>query len=238
MRTQHDPGTGPQFNYLPPHVAIDPHFSDKLTMRRKQLLDVLEQTEDPGYAGLVLEMIADLDFERGFSVLHHCMGYLQQLDEWAPVLRAFEKKHRALAAGVGATLNEDVRRSLIKGMRSAILEPEHRFFLALLMNAPSRADLLALVSQRFPKQPPADIVLRWVEELMEVSEEGVSILDAAFPEALEVDIESQPTVLLAAFQHFMKRDKKRPPALRDLPAADIDLLRATFAESALSLLTV
>src|SRR5215213_6377135 len=83
VRTQHDPGTGPQFNYLPPHVAIDPHFSDKLMMRRKQLLDVLEQAEDTEYVGLVLEMTADLDFERGFSVLHHCMGYLQQLDQWA-----------------------------------------------------------------------------------------------------------------------------------------------------------
>src|SRR3954464_8271071 len=86
VRTQHDPGTGPQFNYLPPHIAIDPHFSDKLTMRRKQLLDVLEQTQDPGYAELVSEMIAELDFERGFSVLHNCMGPLQQLDQWKPVL--------------------------------------------------------------------------------------------------------------------------------------------------------
>src|SRR5688572_13486390 len=50
VRTQHDPGTGPQFNYLPPHIAFDPHFSDQLTMRRKQLLDVLEQTENTGYA--------------------------------------------------------------------------------------------------------------------------------------------------------------------------------------------
>src|ERR1700722_19855676 len=28
VRTQHDPGTGPQFNYLPPHIAIDPYHSD------------------------------------------------------------------------------------------------------------------------------------------------------------------------------------------------------------------
>src|SRR6476619_7122692 len=48
VRTQHDPGTGPQFNYLPPHVAIDPHHSDLLPARRNQLLDVLEQAEDPG----------------------------------------------------------------------------------------------------------------------------------------------------------------------------------------------
>src|SRR3982751_6762512 len=72
VRTQHDPGTGPQFNYLPPHIAIDPHFSDTLMMRRKQLLDVLEHSEDAGYLPVMMEMIADLDFERGFSVLHHC----------------------------------------------------------------------------------------------------------------------------------------------------------------------
>src|SRR4051812_23923551 len=127
VRTQHDPGTGPQFNYLPPHIAIDPHFSDALMMRRKQLLDVLEHSEDPGYLPVVTEMIADLDFERGFSVLHHCMGYLQQLDQWETVLKRFEKKHGALAAGVEATLKEDVRRNAIKSLRTTIIEPEHRF---------------------------------------------------------------------------------------------------------------
>ena len=236
VRTQHDPGTGPQFNYLPPHIAIDPHFSDKLTMRRKQLLDVLEQAEDAGYAELVMEMIADLDFERGFSVLHHCMGYLQQLGQWEPVLRAFEKKHGALAAGVAATLKEDVRRSVIKGLRSTIIEPEHRFFLALLMNAPARDDLLALVAQRFPGEAPAAVVLRWVEELTEVSDEGVTILDASFPETLEVETEAQPELFLSAFRYFLKREKKLPPPLRDLPAADVKALRAAFAESTLSVL--
>jgi hypothetical protein len=76
VRTQHDPGTGPQLNYLPPHIAIDPHFSDTLMMRRKQLLDLLDQGNDGRYVELVKEMIADLDFERGFSVLHHCIESL------------------------------------------------------------------------------------------------------------------------------------------------------------------
>jgi hypothetical protein len=238
VRTQHDPGTGPQFNYLPPHIAIDPHFSDKLTMRRKQLLDVLDQTEDAGYAEIVSEMIADLDFERGFSVLHNCMARLQQLDQWEPILRAFEKKHGALAAGVAATLKEDVRRSVIKSLRSTIIEPEHRFFLALLMNAPTRDDLLALVAQRFPDEPPVATVLRWVEELTEVSDEGVTLLDASFPQTLEVESDAQPEVFLSAFRHFLKRDKKLPPVMRDLTAADVKELRAAFADSTLSLLTL
>jgi hypothetical protein len=238
VRTQHDPGTGPQFNYLPPHIAIDPHFSDTLMVRRKQLLDVLEHAEDAGYVGLVTEMIADLDFERGFSVLRHCMGYLQQLDQWAPVLGSFKKKHAAIAAGVEATLKEEVRRHVIKGLRGSIIEPEHRFFLALLMNAPSRADLLALVTKRFPRQSAVAVVLRWVEELTEMSDEGVTILDASFPESLEIESDAQPKVFLAAFGHFMKRGKKLPRVLRDLPAVDFKQLRAVFAESVLSLLTV
>ncbi len=237
VRTQHDPGTGPQFNYMPPHVGFDPHYSDKLTMRRKQLLDILERTEDAGYVPLLLEMIADLDFERGFSILHHCMGYLQQLNQSEPVLRVFEKKHGALAGGVAATLKEDARRSYIKSLRTTIFEPEHRFFLALLINAPTRDDLFALVGQRFPGESPADVVLRWVGELAEVSEEGLAILDASFPRNSVVEIDAQPALFLRAFQYFMKREKKLPAVMRGLTAADVKDLKAAFAGSALGLLT-
>jgi hypothetical protein len=238
VRTQHDPGTGPQLNYMPPHIAFDPHFSDTLMMRRKQLLDVLEQSEDSRYVELVMEMITDLDFERGFSLLHHCIESLQHLNQWEPALRIFEKKHGALAAGVAATLKEDVRRSVIKGLRGTIIEPEHRFFLALLMNAPTRDDLLSLVKQRFPKEPPAAVVLRWAEELMEMSEAGVTILDASFPEALEVEPESQPDLFLAAFGYFLKRDNKLPQVMRNLTTQEVNDLRGAFAESTLSLLTL
>lgn len=237
IRTQHDPGTGPQFNYLPPHVAVDPHYSDKLTLRRKQLLDVLEQTEDPAYADLVQRMVADLDFERGFSILHHCMPYLQHLDAWAPVLRTFEKKHGRLAAGIAATLQEDARRAVIRSLRSSIVEPEHRFFLALLMNAPTRKDLLALVAQRFPRQKPADVVVRWFEELAEATDDGVAVLDASFPPTLRVEPAEQFELFVAAFRHFLLGGKKVPQPLRALSAGQVKQLHAAFAESALSVLT-
>jgi hypothetical protein len=106
------------------------------------------------------------------------------------------------------------------------------------MNAPTRAHLLALVAQRFPQQSPLDIVLRWAADLMEATDEGVTILDASFPESLEVDRDSQPDLLLSALRYFINRDKRLPPVLRDLRAADIKALRTAFAESVLSLLTV
>ena len=236
VRTQHDPGTGPQFNYLPPHVAIDPHHTDLLTTRRLQLLDVLEQVEDDGYAELASQMLADLDFERGFYLLRHCRDYLRQLNAWGTSLKAFETKHGTLARGIAETLHEEARRDRIKDLRRAITEPEHRVFLALLMNAPTREDLFELVSQRYPRQKPAEVVLRWAEELMEASDEGVSILNATFPETIEVEIDAQPELFLAGFRFFLSGEKKLSPTLRRMSAPDIKRLRAAFAESALSLL--
>ncbi len=238
VRTQNDPGTGPQFNYLPPHIAMDPVLDDALTMRRKQLLDVLEQIEDPTYPELVQEMIAELDFERGFFILQNCMGHLRDIGEWESTLGAFQSKHGALAKGVPATLEECVRRDVIKGMRSSISEPEHRFFLALLMNAPTRADLFALVAERFPDEPPADTVLRWAHELGEETEDGIAILDALFPETFAIAGEDQPQLFIGALRHFMEGGKKAPSSLKALTAAQIKELRAVFAESSLRILVV
>ncbi len=164
VRTHHDPGTGPQFTYLPPHIALDPVHNDALTARRKQLLDVLEQTGDPAYPALVREMLGELDFERGFFILQNGMGYLRALGEWEETLRVFQQRHGALAECVPPTLDEIVRRDELAELRKSVTDIEHRFYLALLMNAPARADMLSLVSQRFPG-PPEETILRWEEEL-------------------------------------------------------------------------
>jgi predicted metal-dependent enzyme (double-stranded beta helix superfamily) len=233
VRTQHDPGTGPQFNYLPPHVAMDPVHADTLTLRRKQLLDVLEQTESEAYAGLVGEMLAGLDFERGFFILQNSMARLHDLGLWEEMLAGFEQKHGSLAAGVGATLREGVRRDVIKSMRGAIAEPEHRFFLALLMNVTRRADLLALVAGRFPELPAEETVMRWAEELCVQSDEGLTLLDAYFPDGLAVAEEDEAEVLLAALKTLMCGGKKLPVALRGVGVEGLAVLRVALAESSL-----
>jgi hypothetical protein len=236
VRTQNDPGTGPQFNYLPPHIAMDPVLDDALTMRRKQLLDVLEQIEDPIYPNIVLEMIEELDFERGFFILQNCMGYLRDIGEWEAVLEAFLNKHGAIAKGVPATLEECVRRDFIKGMRSSIAEPEHRFFLALLMNVSKQTDLLALVAERFPDEKPVETILRWVQELGEETESGIAILDAHFPEDFEIAAEEQPELFMAALRHFITGNKKVPTSLRSLSAAQLKELRSVLTDSSLRVL--
>ena len=206
VRTHHDPGTGPQYNYLPPHIAIDPIHADALTMRRKQLLDVLETLDHPSYATRVREMVESLDFERGFNTLLHAMDRLQVLDEWESILATFQKRHGELAKGVPETLAESLRRDSISQMRYHIENPEHRFFLALLMNVQNRSDIHALITERFPDQPPIETILGWAEELIEPADFGITLLDAVFPESLGVAIEAQFKLLIEALKHALEGD--------------------------------
>lgn len=214
VRTHHDPGTGPQCNYLPPHIAIDPLHADALTTRRKQLLDVLETLDDPSYAALVGEMMESLDFERGFSILRHAMGHLQELCEWEEALSIFQNRHGELAKGVPDTLAECLRRETITRMRQHIDDPDHRFFLALLMNVRNRSDIHALITERFPDQSPVETILGWAEELIEYNDFGITLLDAVFPESLEIAIEAQSHLLMVALKHVLVGDleSKTPTA--------------------------
>mgnify|MGYP000672268539 CR=1 FL=1 len=206
VRTHHDPGTGPQFNYLPPHIGFDPVQGDALTLRRKQLLDVLETIDYEGYVGLVSNMIETLDFERGFHTLQHTMDRLQILEEWESVLAKFQKKHGDLAKGVPATLAEAHRRDVITQMRYHIGNPEHRFFLALVMNITDGKGIQSLVSKRYPEQSPIETVLGWLDELIEPSEFGLTLLDGVFNFSESFDMEQQYDLLLDEVRQALELD--------------------------------
>jgi len=174
IRTHNDPGSGPQFTYLPPHLAVDPFHNDSLTNRRKQLLDVLEAIEDPAYPEAVAEMVQALDFERGFFILQNSRVYLEQIECWQEIWQKFAHRHGDLAAFVAPTLEEILRRDALVALRRNVLAVELRFFLALLLNITDRETLLNLVGQRF-KGAPAKTVLRWTRELK--SELGATDLE-------------------------------------------------------------
>lgn len=227
VRTHSDPGTGPQFTYLPPHLAVDPFFTDALTSRRTQLLDVLERTDDPAYTSLVQEMVADLDFERSFFILQNGIAHLRNLGAWDEVWSVFQRKHGPLARYVLPTLEEILWRDTLIGLRSTVTEVEHRFFLALLLNLPHRADILKVVAQRFHGDAIGTI-MRWAEELTETTEYGTRILDAEFPEDSGIPIEEQPEIFLNALRLFLKVRKLGTP-----PPGKMKAVHQAFAHSSL-----
>ena len=75
--------------------------------------------------------------------------------------------------------------------------------------------------------------MRWGEELLEETDSGVVILDAVFPQELEVDFDEQPGVFLAALRKIMDADFKVPG---DFPKAALESIRSAFAASSLGIL--
>jgi hypothetical protein len=161
------------------------------------------------------------------------MDHLRNLGAWESVHAAFQKKHGVLSNGIESTLDECRLRDGIKAMRGRISDPEHRFFLALLLNVRTRGDLFSLVVQRFPEVSAVDTIMRWGEELLEETDFGVAILDAAFPQELEVDFDEQPGVFLAVLRKIMDTDFKVPG---DFSKDALESIRSAFATSSLGLL--
>jgi len=228
IRTHSDPGSSPQFTYLPPHVALDPIKEDAMTLRRKQLLDAMEQTGDPDYASLVDTMAGKLDLERGFFILQNCMSHLRATGAWERVWKSFSKKHGKAAAMIAPTLEEITRRDALVAMRSSIGEVEHRFFLALLLTVPDRTLILSMIGERFAGKP-LETISRWAGEMAITTEGGTWILDALFPEELHVDEEEQIPLFLGALDHLLKGGK--PPAwLAKFPKV-LTALKAALTDS-------
>ena len=213
VRTHSDPGTGPQFTYLPPHVALDPVQQDALTTRRKQLLDVLEHTGADDYAKLVMEMVRELDLERGFFILQNCLGHLRNLGEWERVWTRFSRKHGAVVHPIRETLDEIIRRDALTAMRATIEDVDHRFFLALLLNLERRKDILRLIESRHQEGARATI-LRWASELIQVDETGVWLLDARIPWVSDLDEEEMPSLVLEVIDHLLEGEAHAERALR------------------------
>jgi hypothetical protein len=180
VRTHHDPGSGPQFTYLPPHIALDPLHNDALTNRRKQLLDLLEVTNDGEYPEMVGKMVAELDFERGFFILQNCFAQLNAFDCWDDVWTVFERKHGRLARFVQPTIEEIVRRDALVTLRGIVTNVEHRFFLALLLTVLNRREFLRLISER-TKGKPERTITRWVNEISDSTEDTEWIWEAHSP---------------------------------------------------------
>jgi hypothetical protein len=104
------------------------------------------------------------------------------------------------------------------------------------MNAPTRGDVLALVAQRFPEEPPMETVLRWAGELLEEGDYGVSILDASFPLELEIGLDEQAGLWIEALRYFMEGGTSDSTGLQDFSGEAVGRVRAALASSSLRVL--
>ena len=190
VRTHKSPLFLPQYSYHKPFLAIDPFFEEPTTLKKIQSLTALIRSKHPNTDKFIADLLEKSDFQTSFIILSNVRHYLQsnQVDQlfnlgagenrFERLLEVARKRHGERANVFPKVFAHQLKVEEIVRRRSYITEPEHRFFLALLMNVEGKERILSLVRQRFPDVEPIDKVLDWTFDLAQTRVLGTNLPNA------------------------------------------------------------
>ena len=201
VRTDKSPLYLPQYSYHKPSLAIDPFFEQETTTKKLQTMGALLRARQPEADRIITAFLEASDFQTTFLILSRLHALLQsnQLDQlfkletprarFDKFLEIARVRHGAAGEVFKAVfehvdmLNEIIRR------RNYVTEPEHRFFLALLLNVEGNDRIFALIKQRFPDSDPIEKILDWTYDLAQTRVLGVENSNAlGIPEFGEAEM--------------------------------------------------
>jgi hypothetical protein len=167
VRTTHSLGAEPQYNYQRPHVARLPiEYQEPLVIRRAQALLALRATDRAEFDRTLRRVIETSDLQTVFTVLLDHLGHVNDLGTVVELLQPARKRHGNLIDFLPPVFEEELRQRAIVTRRRNVLDPNHRFFLALLLNGIDRANLLHMVRERHPDGDPIAQTMTWLRELL------------------------------------------------------------------------
>lgn len=246
VRTYQSPAALPQYLYLKPYLAIDPFYKEQATVKKVQSVSLLLNMRHAEADSLIGELVASSDFQTTYSALETVFNYTtyDETDRTAgtrrfdTLLEKARSRHGHLVDLIAPVFENIKRDNDLVYRRRYITSSEHRFFLALLIDAPHRSMALDLVKQRFPRINPVETVVGWVEELSAMkmagsASENVLGLDSFYDDNLFFDVFRYllEGLSLGAMKEAMARDYSALYAL-DLDA-EIEEVYAYFRESIL-----
>jgi len=194
VRTHRSPLHLPQFDYRKPFLAIDPFYEDVTTAKKLQTVSLMLRAKHSEADRLIAEWLENADFQTTFTILSSIKNllqnnYLEQLfnaqsaeDRYEKLFGIARRRHGTLAEKLPDVFEKQQKVSEIVNRRGYITNPEHRFFLALMLNVEGKDRIFCLVRQRFPEHEPLEKILDWVSELSRTKVFGSNV-----PNALGID---------------------------------------------------
>ena len=190
VRTDRSPLDLPQFSYNKPSLAIDPFFEQPTTIKKLQTMSTLFRAKHPDADRLTAEYLETCDLQTSFQVLSQLRHQLQG-DQLSQLFKLDSPKSRfdqfldivsRRHGSAGEVMKQVFERfdmiDEITGRRGYVTKPEHRFFMALLLNVDGRARIFSLIKQRFPDADPVEKILDWIFDLAETRVVGIDINNA------------------------------------------------------------
>lgn len=190
VRTHRSPLHLPQFDYRKPILAIDPFFEEPTTIKKLQTLSMVLRAKHPEADRMTAEFLENADFQTTFTILssirhllnanniEHFFQVSEKENRYEKLFEIVRRRHGALAEILPKVFESEAKISQLINRRSYITNPEHRFFLALLLNVEGKQRILSLVKARFPEADPLEKVLDWVSELAQTKVLGLNVPNA------------------------------------------------------------
>jgi hypothetical protein len=184
VRTFNDSRTAPQFFYQPPHLAIDPLAGNADAVRRRQGLRFLLDTDPEAHDELAAALLAEADLHTAVLVILQAAAAVSRL-RLARLLDAAHRRHGDAVGLIERVVGERRRQQQLEHARAAILDPELRLLLALLIALGDRDAVLAMLRERYPAADVIPLVDAWLQRLGPRDRRLLAIGDAALPSIAE-----------------------------------------------------
>ncbi len=239
VRTDRSPLHLPQFEYHKPSLALDPFFEQETATKKLQIVSALIRAKRPDADSQIIDLLNRSDLQTSVSILSQLRGLLRsnhmsqlfklegpkaRFDAFLSVVR---ERHGALGDTLAAVFDHRDRLDDILNRRDFVTNPEHRFFMALLLNVDERTRILGLVKHRFPDTDPVEKVLDWVFDLAETRVVGVET-----PNALGIPDFGDPEMFVLENMLHGKTDEEiRQAFSAENPGAEIGEAIAKIREA-------
>jgi hypothetical protein len=174
VRSYGEPWNQPQYSFNPPNVAYDVPVlkRDSKVRLLSRLLNVASALNREQAVELLVSKGTCLDFPRLFMVVKENHSYLSQESDWERFMEAAREVHGHLSEHLAQMVKSEKRRTSLISARNGVTDPNLRFFLALLLNLPSRAWIHRFVQESFPGTSPEILCCQWLGRLRD--EESLS----------------------------------------------------------------
>lgn len=156
-----------QFAYIKPHVAFDPFHEDNVLKVRTRLLESLRFSDHDMFWKYANLLLRDASYSTLFNVLSVAHNQSRNgSGRWQMLLDECTTKYgNEVIEPMLSSIREEERTTKLTKLRRTVHETAHRFFLALLLNLPSRDMLLKFVSQEFHTHNPEVLIAQWIKEM-------------------------------------------------------------------------
>ena len=204
VRTEKSPLHLPQFSYHKPSFAVDPFFEHQTTTKKLQTLSALYQLDRPDADDEATKLLRDSDFQTTFTLLAMLKQELsasaiddlfEKADNKAERFRRLFDIVREVHGEKADTLarvfeHRDLAEEIFS-LRRSVTDPEHRFFMALLLNLEGTDEIFPLLKARYPEDDPLDKALDIVEGLSRTR-----VVGSNKPNALGVEFDYADLLIL------------------------------------------